>query len=76
MWSTVIWATKAPTSTNSSNPAPMMEKRGITTATPDFLIGTDMLRVLMGLPGLDLKEQKGRAKRAADEVMARIAASP
>jgi hypothetical protein len=30
----------------------------------------------MGLPGLDLKEQKGRAKRAADEVMARIAASP
>jgi hypothetical protein len=51
------------------------DRRHIAARCVDFLIGSDMLRALMGLPGLKLKEQKGRAKRAADEVMAWISAS-
>ena len=46
------------------------DRRHIAAHYVDALIGADMLRALMGLPGLKLKEQKARAKRAADEVMA------
>ena len=39
----------------------------------DRLFGADMLRVLLGLSGLSAAEQKQRAERARDEVLAALA---
>jgi TetR/AcrR family transcriptional repressor of mexJK operon len=41
----------------------------------DRLIGSDMLRVLLGIPGLTAEAQKRRARQAADELMLKIAAA-
>lgn len=42
----------------------------------DRLVGADMLRILLGLSGLSQHEQKQRAERARDEILAALSAEP
>jgi TetR/AcrR family transcriptional repressor of mexJK operon len=49
------------------------ERRKLAGTFIDRLFGSDMLRVLLGLSGVSPTEQRRRAERARDEVMAAVA---
>lgn len=51
------------------------ERRRLSAAFIDRLCGADMLRILLGLSGIGQAEQKRRAERARDEVLAVLEAA-
>lgn len=53
---------------------PAATRKRLATRLTDRLFGADMLRVLLGLGGASPAEQKKRARLAADETLAEIAA--